>query len=655
MKGLPDPRVARHTAALAIAVAAVVAVPGRAADRPWTLIRGEHAAIIGQQSSKTLREVALKIEQFRAVIGGLIPNAQRPLPVPTVVYVFDTVKELRPFLPLSNGKPASLGGIFHHDGEVNYIALELEGFEENARIVFHEYTHLLLRNATQSIPVWLNEGLAEYYSTYTLADNGKRADIGRPIPRHVAILRQRLIPITQLIGVERSSELYNEGERQSIFYAEAWALTHYLMIEAPTGPASINAYVAAIAAGESPDRAFTDAFGMAPAAFDKVLRSYVSQPAFRSLAYTFSERVQVTASSQEQIVSAPESEAWLGDLQRRVNRIDEAAVRIEASVKAAPAAAMPHLALALLRLSQQRRDEAWPSFDRAAALAPDDFLVQYTFGVNLLRERYATGSPGETAGLERALAVLKRAAAVNPISSEVFAWLAYANMIADGRVAEARIAITRAVALAPGRLDYRLRSADIAVLEGKLDEAGALLTQLAAVTFDAAIAEGAKMRLERVEEHKSRAAARAAAMKAATADAATALAEATARRSTATTNDRDEPRETEDRRFKLRTVQRNEQRAYGDLTQLECTDGRVRFHLRVGSRDIVAGATRMEAVELTNFSEAKDFTVACGKREPPDAVYLTWRLATPRTENGSTIVGEAIAVEFVPRGYTPRD
>ena len=81
----------------------------------------------------------------------------------------------------------------------------------------------------------------------------------------------------------------------------------------------------------------------------------------------------------------------------------------------------------------------------------------------------------------------------------------------------------------------------------------------------------------------------------------------------------------------------------------------MRFHLQVGSRDIVAGAVRMEMVELTNFGAEKDFTLACGKREPPDAVYLTWRLATPRTENGSTIVGDAIAVEFVPRGYTPRD
>lgn len=485
----------RKTLAAAIAAAVIVAT-GRAADRPWTLIRGEHASILGQSPAKRLREVARQIERFRAVVGGLIPNAQRPLAVPTVVYVFDTVKELRPFLPLADGKPASLGGFFHHDGEVNYIALELEGFEENARIVFHEYTHLLLRNAAPSIPVWLNEGLAEYYSTYALADDGKRADIGRPIPRHVALLRERFIPITQLIGVERSSELYNEGDRRSIFYAEAWALTHYLMVEMPKGPASINAYVAAMAGGENADQAFTTAFGVTPAAFEKLLKSYVRQPAFRSLAYTFAERVQVEAPGKEEIIAAAESEAWLGDLQRRVRRVDEAAVRIEGSVKAAPAAAaMPHLALALLRITQKRRDEAWPSFDRAADLAPDDFLVQYTFGVNLLRERYATGS-GDPAGLERARAVLTRAAAINPASSEAFAWLAYAELVADGRLPQARAAIDRAITLAPGRLDYRLRSADISVLEGKLDEAAALLTRLAAVTTDPAIVDGAKARLE---------------------------------------------------------------------------------------------------------------------------------------------------------------
>ena len=89
-------------------------------------------------------------------------------------------------------------------------------------------------------------------------------------------------------------------------------------------------------------------------------------------------------------------------------------------------------------------------------------------------------------------------------SSEAFAWLAYAEMVSDHRQAAARAAIARAIALAPGRLDYRLRSADISVLEGEFNEANTLLTQLAAITTDPLIAIGAKARLEQVAEYQQR-------------------------------------------------------------------------------------------------------------------------------------------------------
>ena len=68
-------------------------------------------------------------------------------------------------------------------------------------------------------------------------------------------------------------------------------------------------------------------------------------------------------------------------------------------------------------------------------------------------------------------------------------------MIADNRLAEARTAITRAIDLAPGRIDYRLRYADICILEGKIAEASALLAELAKVTTDRAASEGAARRL----------------------------------------------------------------------------------------------------------------------------------------------------------------
>ena len=107
---------------------------------------------------------------------------------------------------------------------------------------------------------------------------------------------------------------------------------------------------------------------------------------------------------------------------------------------------MPQLALGLLRLEEGRADEAWPAFERAVAAAPDDFFAQYAYGVSRLRHQAAAADQsGRTAAIDRARAALGKAAAINPSSSEAFAWLAYAEMLSDNRLGEARAAIARAI------------------------------------------------------------------------------------------------------------------------------------------------------------------------------------------------------------------
>ncbi len=388
---------------------------------------------------------------------------------------------------------ASLAGYFHHDTEVNDIALALENYDESAPVVFHEYTHLLVANAARSVPVWLNEGLAEYYSTYALEADGTRAHIGRPIAHHVALLRERFIPLSQLIAVDTESVLYNEGERRSIFYAEAWALTHFLMIEMPNGPAAINTYASGIARGDTPDDAFRGAFGSAPAEFEQQLRRYIQQSKFRSIVLTMGERVNVETPERGREMSAGEAGAWLGDLQRRIGRRAEAttahrsrgkgrARRSDAGARARPAAAGRRARRRGVGRVRERRCGRPERLLRAV-------LVRCFAPAPSGRGANAPVRPAPA--IARAREALTRAAAINPSSSEAFAWLAYAEMMTDGRLREARAAIEKAIELAPGRVDYRLRYADIWILEGKIDEATALLTGLAKVKTDKAAVEGA--------------------------------------------------------------------------------------------------------------------------------------------------------------------
>lgn len=60
--------------------------------------------------------------------------------------------------------------------------------EDTMRIVFHEYSHLITSNVAGSVPVWLNEGLAEFYSTFQLVgDREAMIDRLRPAARRTDV------------------------------------------------------------------------------------------------------------------------------------------------------------------------------------------------------------------------------------------------------------------------------------------------------------------------------------------------------------------------------------------------------------------------------------------------------------------------------------
>jgi len=564
------------------------------ADTRWTMVRTPSLTVIGDQSPAALRDVAIQLEQFRSVVAGQIAGADRPPSLPTNVFVFGTRNALRPYQPLSSGRPASLAGFFQRDGDVNTIALSLERVDESSAVTYHEYTHLLVGNAVRNMPVWLNEGLAEYYSTYRLVDGGREAQIGRPPEGRLALLRQDSLPLTQVIAVDHASALYNESDKRSIFYAESWALTHYVLTQLPKGGEAINAYVAAIGEGRTPDEAFFAAFGQTPAQFDRLLRVYVQRSLFAGTRFTLPETLAVPEPGAPRVLSYSEANAWLGDLQRRVGRDAEAAPRIDAAVAADPDNPTTHLTAGLLRFTQQRTSEGLLEMERAAALAPNDFETQFLHGVWLLREDLV----GSTRNSESAVLALARAAVLRPESSDAHAWLAYAQMQNDRTLADARRSIETAIELAPGRIDHRLRWADVRMLQGGYKDARTLLAQIADLRSDPRAADGAQQRLNQLDEYQQQASRT---------------------------------------QQLLRKTQPGEQRVSGRLTRVECTAEGIRFHLDAGGQTIVTPPTSLDDVEMISYLDGTELTLECGARPQLDPVALTTR------------GGTAVAIEFLRR------
>src|SRR6266446_7260562 len=143
----------------------------------WTSVRSKNFLLVGNASEKEIRQVGVRLEQFREVFSKLFTKVNFSSPVPTTVVVFKSDSSYRPFKPNAN-----TAGYFQAGPDVNYITLttEVHGEQDPFNVIFHEYTHLLVNNTVGNVPVWFNEGLAEYYSTFSISDD-KKIVLGKPI------------------------------------------------------------------------------------------------------------------------------------------------------------------------------------------------------------------------------------------------------------------------------------------------------------------------------------------------------------------------------------------------------------------------------------------------------------------------------------------
>src|SRR5882762_9461928 len=180
-----------RTAALGIALALFVAGAARSATAKdtWTSVHSKNFTLVGNASEKDIRLVANRLEQFRNVFGLLFPTITMNSPVPTTVIVFKSDSSYKPFKVNPN-----VAGYFQPGEDVNYITLtsEKSSDEQPYRTIFHEYVHLLVENTMGgTVPLWFNEGLAEYYSTFDITDENRKVILGDLVRNHVLYLREQ--------------------------------------------------------------------------------------------------------------------------------------------------------------------------------------------------------------------------------------------------------------------------------------------------------------------------------------------------------------------------------------------------------------------------------------------------------------------------------
>jgi len=108
--------------------------------------------------------------------------------------------------------------------ELGVYAFWGDNVEEDLR---HEYTHGVLHASLKTVPLWLDEGLAEYFENRRTGTQHLHPDHSRRLALAVS---NGWRP-----DLGRLEHLEDVAQMQRADYQEAWAWVHYLLNEAPDG------------------------------------------------------------------------------------------------------------------------------------------------------------------------------------------------------------------------------------------------------------------------------------------------------------------------------------------------------------------------------------------------------------------------------------
>lgn len=446
--------------------AAGAAVPPAVTADEWVEAVTPRFVVYSNGGDRLAAGVARKLERFADVIEtttrGLSTDTRRRLPV----YAFRDSGSFSFYRRDREGRPESVAGYFMSTPEGGCIALDAGMEEPHRDVLFHEYTHALLDHTLRRAPLWLDEGLAEYFGSSRLGKNW--AETGRPIPQHLALLAGReLLELAALLGAVRTPG-FHEGDRANLIYAQSWALTHYLMWGAGDDGARFARFLSRMAGGQMPRQAFAAAYeGVPVRALEEGLQAYVRRRSYLVMRREFTTDLEAVPASTRLLARA-EVMLRLGELLAARGTGDDAIDHLRGALGTESLRSEAAVLIGLVE-EQRGRPAAADSAFAAAALdsrpnARRDLIVGRCLLERALRDAAGVES-GETPELlRRARARLESALDADPGNPETLALLGRSYLREAGDVSEGIRKLTEAAVAMPGRSDV---IADLVVLHAR--------------------------------------------------------------------------------------------------------------------------------------------------------------------------------------------
>jgi tetratricopeptide (TPR) repeat protein len=438
---------------LALACASVSSLATAQPGTHWLEVKTPHFTVMSNAGEKDARHVAVQFERMRAVFHTLMPSASDDPAAPIIVLALKDKKAFRTLEPAEYlaKNQLDLAGLFVRAQDKNYVLVRLDSEDENPfSTVYHEYTHYMFRRYEEWMPLWLNEGFAEFYQNTNIADKDIR--VGKPSFNDILYMRQnKLLPIQTILTVDHSSPYYHDEQKGSVFYAESWALTHYLQVmDYDNHTTHMLDYLKLMQQHKDSVAAAQEAFGDL-GKLQKALDNYISGGQFKE--FKLNAPVAFTEASFEvRPVPDTEADAVRAGVLLNVQRAKEAEDLLTAVMQADPKNALAHETMGELKFREHDIPAAKKWFGEAVQLDSKSYLAQYYFAAMSLQD----GGSGED--IEKSL---KTSIELNPRFAASYDALAHYYVVRHEKLDEAHMANVHAIQLEPENLQYRMNAASV--------------------------------------------------------------------------------------------------------------------------------------------------------------------------------------------------
>ncbi len=213
--------------------------------------------VVSDLGSNACYEIATELEKFYRKYNVRLRRISGVEPRKFQVYVFSGLAGYESYCEdLSGDKPESELGRYVPSLK-QLLVWNSPDERMMMRTVRHEGFHQYLDQLASEAPVWLHEGMAEYYEEARL-ENGNWKD-GQVNGWHVALLHetQEWTPLQRLVQLDARAFRSNSA----LHYSEAWAFVHFLLHHDRDTKKLFDAFLDALVGGAKRKEALDRAFG----------------------------------------------------------------------------------------------------------------------------------------------------------------------------------------------------------------------------------------------------------------------------------------------------------------------------------------------------------------------------------------------------------